>query len=68
MNRVRSKVFNRKYKEEPEKKNTVTEIKKKLGGISNRVNPTDEQISKLEDSAVEITQAEQKKRKINKKN
>ena len=39
-------------------KNTVTEIKKKLDGISSRVNLTDEQIRKLEDSAVEITQAE----------
>ena len=39
-------------------KNTVTEIKKKLDGISSRVNLTDEQIHKLEDSAVEITQAE----------
>ena len=48
----------RKYKEEPEMKNTVTEIKKKLDGISSRVNLTDEQIHKLEDSAVEITQAE----------
>ena len=47
-------------------KNTVTEIKKKLDGISSRVNLTDEQISKLEDSAVEITQAEQKKEKSTK--
>ena len=64
----KEEVLNRKYKEEPEMKNTVTEIKKKLDGISSRVNLTDKQISKLEDSVVEITQAEQKKRKINKEN
>ena len=64
----KEEVLNGKYKEEPEMKNTVTEIKKKLDGISSRVNLTDKQISKLEDSVVEITQAEQKKRKINKEN
>ena len=37
----KEEVFNRKYKEEPEMKNTVTEIKKKLDGISSRVNLTD---------------------------
>ena len=48
-------------------KNTVTEIKKKLDGISSRVNLTDEQIHKLEDSTVEITQAEQKREKSTKR-
>ena len=57
-------VFNRvrNYKEQPEMKNTITEMKNALGGINSRLNDTDEQqISKLEDKIVEIIEPEQKK-------
>ena len=42
-------------------KNTITEIKNTLEGITNRLDDTAEWISKLEDRIVEITEAEQKK-------
>ena len=42
-------------------------MKNTLEGINSRLNDTEESISKLEDRAVEITNAEQKKRKKNKK-
>ena len=44
-------------------KHTITEMKNTLEGINSRLDDIKEQISKLEDSAVEITQAEQKKEK-----
>ena len=55
-------VFNRvrNYKEQPEMKNTITEMKNTLEGI-NRLCDTEEWISELEDRVVEITDAEQKK-------
>ena len=42
-------------------KNAITERKNTLEGINSRLYDTEEQISELEDKAVEITQAEQKK-------
>ena len=44
-------------------KNTITEMKNTLEGSNNRVNEAEEWISELEDQVVEITAAEQKKRK-----
>ena len=44
-------------------KNTITEITNKQKGSKSKVNDTKEHISKLEDSVVEITQAEWKKKK-----
>ena len=44
-------------------KNTITEMKNTLEGINSRLNDTEKQISKQEDRVVEITDAEQKKRK-----
>ena len=45
-------VFNRvrKYNEQPEMKNVITEMKNTLEGINNRLNDTEEWISELEDS------------------
>ena len=40
-----------KYKEEPETKNIVTEIKNTLEGINSRLDDTEEWIHKLEDSS-----------------
>ena len=48
-------------------KNTITEMKNTLEGINSSLNYTEEWISKLEDSIVEITDAEQKKEKKNEK-
>ena len=42
---------------------TVTEIKNTLEGINSRLVDTEEQISKLEDRVMKITQDEQKKEK-----
>ena len=44
-------------------KNTIMEMKNTLEGINSKLNNTEEWISKLEDRVVEITEAEQKKRK-----
>ena len=44
-------------------KNTITEIKSTLEGINGRLNDAEEQVSKLEEGVVEITEAEQKKSK-----
>ena len=44
-------------------KNTITEVKNTLKGINSRLNVTEEWISELEDRVVEITAAEQKKKK-----
>ena len=41
--------------------NTITEIKKTLEGINNRINEAEEWIRELEDKMVEITAREQKK-------
>ena len=46
-------------KKQTEPKNSITEIK----GINSRLADTEEQISKLEDSVVKITQTEEKKQK-----
>ena len=42
---------------------TITEMKNTLEGINSRVNDTEELISELEGRVVEITEAEQKKKK-----
>ena len=44
-------------------KKTITEMKNILKGINNRLNDTEEWISKLEDRVVEITATEQKRKK-----
>ena len=49
----------RKYKEEPEIKSTITEMKNALESKISILNDKKEQISKLEDEIVEITEAEQ---------
>ena len=49
----------RKYKEEPEINSTITEMKNALEGKISILNDEKEQISKLEDKIVEITEAEQ---------
>ena len=43
--------------------NTINEIKNSLEGINCRITETEEQISDLEDKIVEITTAEQNKKK-----
>ena len=50
-----------------ELKNTITEIKDTLEGSNSKLDDTEEWISELKDTVVEITQAEQKKEKNNKK-
>ena len=47
---------------------TITEIKNRLEEINSRLDDTEEHISELEDSVLETTEAEQKKRKIIKRN
>ena len=41
-------------------KNIITEMKNTLEGINSRLDDTEEQISKLEDRLMEISEAEQK--------
>ena len=48
-------------------RNTITETKNTLEGINSRLDDKEEQISELEDRGVEITEAEQKKEKKDKK-
>ena len=43
-------------------KNTITEVKNTLEGINSKVNDSEEQISELEDKAMEITATGQKKK------
>ena len=43
--------------------NTITEIKNSLEAINSRIREAEEQISKVEDRLVEITDAEQKREK-----
>ena len=50
-------------KDQTEMKTTIMEIKNKLGGINIRLDDTEEQIRDLEDRLVEITEAEQEKKK-----
>ena len=50
-------------KDQTEMKTTIMEIKNKLGGINIRLDDTEEQIRDLEDRVVEITEAEQEKKK-----
>ena len=50
-----------------ETKNTITEVKNILEGINSRVYEEEEQISKLEDTMVEITSEEQNKIKRTKR-
>ena len=58
----------RKYKEQPELKNIITEMKNTLEGIHSRLNKAEEWISELEDRMGEITAVEQdKERKKNEK-
>ena len=44
-------------------KNTKTEMKNALEGVNSKLNEVDEWISELKDRVVEISAAEQKKRK-----
>ena len=64
MNTVRS-LTERKYKEDPNKpKNTITETKNTLTGISGRLDEIGkDQQADLEDRLMEVTQAKQKKKK-----
>ena len=50
-------------KNQAEMKNTIIQIKNTLKGIKCSLDDTEKWISKLEDSVVEITQAESKKEK-----
>ena len=50
-------------KDQTEMNTTIMEIKNKLGGINIRLDDTEEQIRDLEDRVVEITEAEQGKKK-----
>ena len=57
-------VFNKELKNiknQTDMRNTITEMKNILEGINSCLNETEEQISKLEDTVVEIIDAEQKK-------
>ena len=45
--------------------NTINEIKNSLEGIHSRITEAEEQISDLEDKIVEITTAQQNKKKRN---
>ena len=60
-------MFNKDLEElknnQTEMTNTITEMKNTLEGINSRVNDTEELISELEGRVVEITEAEQKKKK-----
>ena len=58
-------IFNtvRKYKEQTEKKNIINKMKNTQEGINSRLNDTMEQIYKPEDRIVEISEAENKKKK-----
>ena len=56
---VSNKELENIMKKQTEPKNSITEIK----GINSRLADTEEQISKLEDSVVKITQTEEKKQK-----
>jgi len=47
-------------------KYTITEMKNTLEGINSRLDDTKEQISKLKDRVMENTEAEQKKRQVEK--
>ena len=47
--------------------NTINEIKNSLKGINSKITEAEERISDLEDKIVEITTAEQNKKKRNKK-
>ena len=49
-------------------KNTITEMKNILEGITSRINEAEEWISELEDTVVEITGVEQNKQKRMKRN
>ena len=53
----------RKYTKEQIGKNTITEVKNTLDGINIRLDDREEEISKLEDIAVETIQLEQQKKK-----
>ena len=68
LERRMDKQSDRKYKEEPEIKNTITKMKNTLEGINCRLNDKEEQISELEERAVDITEAEQRKEKRIKRN
>ena len=54
---------NQKYKEQPELKNTIFEMKNTIEGINSRINEAEEQKMELEDRVVEITAVEQNKEK-----
>ena len=66
MNTVRILTKVRKYKDKPNKlKNIISKIKNTLEGINSRLDDIEEQFSELEERVVDITWAEQKKRKKN---
>ena len=50
-----------------EMQNTITEIKKLLEAANSRIQEAEERISEVEGRLVEITDAEQKRKKIEKK-
>ena len=59
-------IFNRirKYKKsQTELNSTITEVKNSLKGVNSRLDDTEEQMIKPEDTAGEITQAETEKKK-----
>ena len=56
-------IYNIINKTQIERKNTITEMKTTPEGLNSRLNDTGEQIRELEDRAVEIPEAGQKKRK-----
>ena len=58
MENIKKKQIDMKY--------TITEMKNTLEGINSRLDDTKEQISKLKDRVMENTEAEQKKRQVEK--
>ena len=63
-------LFNRagRYEGQTELNNIITEMKNTLEEINSRINEAEAQISELEERVVEITDAEQNKDKIMKRN
>ena len=61
-------MFNKDLEElkskQTEMNNTINEIKNSLEGINSRITEADERISDLEDKIVEITTAEQNKKRM----
>ena len=64
-NKKIEELFNRagRHEGQTELNNIITEMKNTLEEINSRINEAEAQISELEDRVVEITMAEQKKKK-----